>query len=197
MSSSDYLAGSYANGSYNFSSYTHNEQASDLATLSASGTETDASNGTLVNNTQGISTSGINGTYLYAASGSSSWSGSETASDTYTLHAEGCFTNGSWALNSMVLNAAATLVASSAGSGSDSATNTKGCSSGESCANGTPPYLGRIGVGGGCDCKMIDRMLALPALISSSDGPRSAVATGGAFNASIFRWSSTSCLSYG
>lgn len=127
----DYWAGNYANGSYAYSSVVLQNSGRAQWSGSDTGTEVYGSTSSYsqsgrdnANNTQALGGSGINGTYLYAANGSSSWSGSQTAGDTYTLHAEGCFTNGSWALTSMALNAATTLAASD--SGSDSAANTRG-----------------------------------------------------------------------
>ena len=66
-SSSDYEAGQYSDGSYSFSSAVHDEHAQDSASYAVTETLVREGTGTWVNDRSGISTSGVNGTFLFSA----------------------------------------------------------------------------------------------------------------------------------
>ncbi len=66
----DYEAGQYSDGSYSFSSAVHDEHAEDSTSYAVTETLVREGTGTWVNDRSGISTSGVNGTFLYSASGS-------------------------------------------------------------------------------------------------------------------------------
>jgi hypothetical protein len=139
-SATDSWAGLWANGSYNFGSAVHDEQSADSSSEVSAATFTQNSTGTWVNDTQGISTSGVNGTFAY--SGTSSWTFTDTQSSTgnASVHEVGHFANGSWSLGSSVLNANSLSTSSDQSSGGDSASNTTGYSSNSSFSgsgNGT------------------------------------------------------------
>ena len=129
---SDYDAGNWANGSYAYTSATHNETSGDSTSYLGLGTYTQTSSGTWAHDAEGISTSGVNGTFAY--SGSTSWSYEEesNATDSYSQHEEGKYANNSWAVTSGVLNTSGTVTYDADGEGGTTATNTTGFTSSSS-----------------------------------------------------------------
>ena len=116
-SSGDYLAGQFANGSYSLSSFTHDEQSNDSITFSSAVTYAESTSGTKNNNTQGISTTGVNGNFAYTGSGSYSVFRGESSQGCHSLHEEGTYANGSLSLSCFVLNAVGSVTSGYTASG--------------------------------------------------------------------------------
>src|SRR5262249_57526647 len=87
-STGDYLAGKYADGSYALTSFVHDEQATDSLTFTSAATYTETRSGTKTNNSQGISTTGVNGNFAYSGGASYSVFRSASSQGCYTLHEE-------------------------------------------------------------------------------------------------------------
>lgn len=111
-----------------FGNKTHDEHAEDSASYAVTESLARSGTGTWVNDRSGISTSGVNGTFLYSASGSKTASESGSSSGCYTLHETGSYADGSWSLGCMVLDESGQFNSAYSYSGGDSASNTTGFS---------------------------------------------------------------------
>ncbi len=124
--SSDYRAGTWGNGSYANGSAVHDEHREESADYTRLSDFERHATGIWVNLRTGISTSGVNGTYLYTADGSAMYDNSWDSTNCYTSHQEGSYANNSFNVSSFVYDGESSNDSSYDYSGSDTATNTTG-----------------------------------------------------------------------
>jgi hypothetical protein len=128
-SDSDYGAGSFTNGSISLSSLVHSERSNNSMTKTFGGLYQGSSTGTVVNDTQGISTRGVNGTFNYSSNLTTTFASLATAENSFSMNYEGKYGNGSTSLTSLALTGVVTLGFQFQQLGTYSATSTTGYSS--------------------------------------------------------------------
>ena len=107
----------------------HDESSSDSTSFSSALTFLRTATGTLVNDTQGISTNGVNGTFVYSSSSSSTNARHQGSLDSQTTHEEGATANGSTAYSSYVMTATSSSASSYSSSSGNAASDGYGYSS--------------------------------------------------------------------
>jgi len=123
LSFSFYGAGCYSNGSYAYSSWTRDRGGDSASTFSSSTAFNQDASGTWVNRTTGISTSGVNGTFVYTASAGNTFEQSQSASDGWTEHEEGTYSGYRWNVSSGTFDEGSAYTSSYSSAGSSSASD--------------------------------------------------------------------------